>query len=111
MYLGKRLKSYLTGWIWFSNSGSEGIRNHFCSSRHLNSRMGGYALAPSWLVLYPVKWIFHNHCADSNITLSIACRCQLQSQLFNRAGGIMLHEDRFDTGPVNGGVNFFHLPR
>ena len=24
---------------------------------------------------------------------------------------IMLHENRFDTGPVNGGRDFFHLPR
>ena len=27
------------------------------------------------------------------------------------ADGVMLHENRFDTGPVNGGRNLFHLPR
>lgn len=36
--------------IWVSTSGSEGIRNHFCSNRHFRRSNGEYASAPSLLL-------------------------------------------------------------
>ena len=52
LFIKKRLKSYFTGQIWFSNSRSEFMlalwnakpiplgRNHFCNSKHLNNNKG-----------------------------------------------------------------------
>ena len=45
-----------------------------------------------------------------NIIFAVKVVVRHKLQLFNRAGVIMLHEDGFDTGPVNGSRDFFHLP-